>query len=178
MDSSIGAVFWDIGRLLKIWFCCPWTISCYIGRLFLNLVLFPVDNFLRHRTTFENLALLPVDNFLLHWTTFDIAILLPMNSSSDKKTLPSTWVCGKWGWRKWLNISNFIVLLFRLTETFWTLVSNWATGFYVGGRSGRGVSNAPPDHKPFPLDKITSLRSLSCPTCARATPAVERWERA
>ena len=65
-----------------------------------------------------------------------------------------TWVCGKGGWRKWLNISNFIVLLFRLTETFWTFVSNSTTVIYIGGRSGRGVSNAPPDHKPFSLAEI------------------------
>ena len=50
-----------------------------------------------------------------------------------------------------MNIGNFIVLLFRLTETFWTLVSNSKSVIYIVGRSGRGVSNSPPDHKPFSL---------------------------
>ena len=67
----------------------------------------------------------------------------------DKKALPPTWVCGKWGWRKLLNIRNFIVLLFRLTETFWTLVSNSTTVIYIGGRSGSWVSNSPPATSPF-----------------------------
>ena len=35
----------------------------------------------------------------------------------NEKKHRTTWVCGKWGGRKLLNISNSFVLLFRLTET-------------------------------------------------------------
>ena len=50
-----------------------------------------------------------------------------------------------------LNFWNFIVLLFRRTETFLTFVSNSTSVIYIGRRSGGRVSNPPPDHKPFSL---------------------------
>ena len=75
--------------------------------------------------------------------------------TDPEKGHPLTWVCGKWGGRKLLSISNLIVLLFRLTETFWALVSDSNSVIYIGGRSGRGVPISPPDHKPFSLAAIT-----------------------
>ena len=102
------------------------------------------------------------DKFFTRETTFrsfgrqfkDKSSLFKYSSWELQICLPPTWVCGKWGGRKLLNISNFILHLFRLTETFWILVSNSKSVSYIGGRSGRGVSNAPPDHKPFPLAAI------------------------
>ena len=59
-----------------------------------------------------------------------------------------------------LNFGNYFVLLFWLTKTNWTFVSNSTSVIYIGGRSGNSFSNAPPDHKPFSLAASRFLSSL------------------
>ena len=80
-----------------------------------------------------------------------------------------------------LNFRKYPVPLFRLTETYCTVVSNSSLVIYIGRRSGRWVSNSPPATSPVRWKHLNHAiiphQNRSKPIRSQFTPGIRRTHR-